>query len=99
VEVRVIHQAHRAIPGAMFGGWGPHLGHLVRRGPAADAPDGEQWFVDDACAPGACDVNRNTRLDYLRLRGNTWERVDSQPLPAGVQQNVGSVLVGDRIIS
>ena len=43
---------HRAIPGAMFGGWGPHLGHLVH----ASRP----LWVDDLCSPnvaGDCDVN------------------------------------------
>lgn len=55
--------------------------------------------MDDACDDGACDVNRDVRLDYLRLEADGWRKVDSLALPAGIQQNVGSVLVGDRVYS
>jgi hypothetical protein len=90
VTTRVITQAHRAVPGKMFGGWGPHLGHLVRR------PGGELWFVDDACdaAPAQgtpCDVDRNGRLDAFRLGPGGWERRAQLTLPAGVQQNTGTI--------
>jgi hypothetical protein len=29
-RTQVITEEHRSVPGAMFGGWGPHLGHMVR---------------------------------------------------------------------
>lgn len=92
VTTHVITTTHRAIPGVMFGGWGPHLGHLVRR------PNGELWFVDDACdAKGAsvCDVNVNRRLDAFRLTATGWEKRASVALPAGVQQNTGTIVTAD----
>jgi hypothetical protein len=73
IVVTPITTSHRAIPGQMFGGWGPHLGHLVR------ASGGELFFVDDACeaqGPTACDVNRNTRLDAWAFdeATRTWKK-------------------------
>jgi hypothetical protein len=93
VTTQVLHAQHRAIPGGMFGGWGPHLGHLVRLG------SGALWFVDDACAPGQCAVLVNQRVDYLRLDAGGWKRIDSQALPSGIQQNTGSIAVGERLSS
>jgi hypothetical protein len=62
ITTSVLSTTHRAIPGVMFGGWGPHLGHLLAR------PNGEVWFADDACDGAApCDVNVNRRLDYFAL--------------------------------
>lgn len=98
VTTRVITRAHRAVPGKMFGGWGPHLGHLVRRA------GGELWFVDDACdaAPAQgtpCDVDRNGRLDAFRLGPAGWERRAQLALPAGVQQNTATITTGDALES
>lgn len=89
VTTRVITTSHRAVPGKMFGGWGPHLGHLVRR------PNGELWFVDDACdAATPCDVNVNGRFDAFRLGPSGWER-RAQIALAGIQQNTGTIVTGD----
>jgi hypothetical protein len=74
----------------MYGGWGPHLGHLVR------ATDDALWFVDDACEPGSCGVGSNTRLDYYRLEDDRWTRVASQALPPYVQQNTGTIFSEGR---
>jgi hypothetical protein len=100
VTTAIITSAHRFVPNAMFGGWGPHLGHVFRRA----NPD-EIWIADDACdqAGGAdsCDVNVNRRLDYFRIDDSpnaTVSKVASAPL-AGIQQNTGSILVGDVIYS
>ncbi len=93
VSVQLLHAQHRAIPGGMFGGWGPHLGHLL----CADS--GALWFVDDACAAGQCPVLINQRVDYLRLEVGEWKRIDSQALPSGIQQNTGSIVVGERVSS
>jgi hypothetical protein len=90
----IIHSEHRAVPGQMFGGWGPHLGHLVRR---ALASGDELWFADDACAPGTCSVDHDERVDYLRLGEDGWELVASLDLPAGIQQNTASVLSGSVV--
>jgi hypothetical protein len=86
----IITSEHRAIPGVMFGGWGPHLGHLVR------VTSGLYW-VDDACAPGSCDVNRDSRLDYWRIDGTTMTHAASVTLPAGIQQNTGTIASADTI--
>jgi hypothetical protein len=91
----LITTAHRFVPGAMFGGWGPHLGHLLRR-----AAPPELWFADDACdTVDTCDVNVDKRIDYLRFdpAANAWTKVSSRPLPATVQQNTASLLAGDTI--
>ena len=88
----VITSEHRAIPGAMFGGWGPHLGHLVR------LTSGLYW-VDDACAVGSCDVNTNARVDYWKIDGVTMTKVASVTLPGGVQQNTGTVASADTLFT
>src|SRR5262249_16907838 len=38
----LIDASHRYQPGAMYGGWGAHLGHLLR------SSGNELWFVDDS---------------------------------------------------
>jgi hypothetical protein len=96
VTTEVISTSHRYIAGAsgMFGGWGPHLGHLVRR------TNGQLWFADDSCddsGPQACTVTNDWRIDYFTLESGTWSRVASQTLPAGIQQNTGSILAGDTL--
>lgn len=47
---------HRFIAGKMFGGWGPHLGHLAR------TSAGEPWFVDDTCSQSPNDALREPSL-------------------------------------
>jgi hypothetical protein len=95
ITTAVITTAHRYVPNAMFGGWGPHLGHVFRRA----NPD-QIWVADDACdqAGGAdsCDVNVDRRVDYFRLDGASFTKVASAPL-TGIQQNTGSMLVGNTI--
>ena len=95
-ESRIVHLAHRAIPNVMFGGWGPHLGHLVQR----RIPSGsETWFIDDACDVGTCDVLRNRRLDYFKLGSTGFQKVTTLDLPAGVQQNTATLVLGDDAYS
>lgn len=88
----VITGTHRAIPGQMFGGWGPHLGHLVRRA------GGELWFVDDACeatGPTACDVNVNRRVDAFSFdEGARTFRKRGAVALSGVQQNTATIARG-----
>ncbi len=86
VTVDLITDQHRFVPGAMFGGWGPHLGHLVRA-------RGELHWVDDLCDPraaGDCDVNVNRRVGVHRRAPTGWEVIATIPL-SGVQQNTGTV--------
>jgi len=83
---------HRFVPGAMFGGWGPHLGHLVRT-------RGELYWVDDLCdqtRAGDCDVNVNRRVGIFRREPTGWTRVATVPL-AGVQQNTGTLAHDGRL--
>jgi hypothetical protein len=96
VTTEVISRSHRYIAGStgMFGGWGPHLGHLVR------LTNGQLWFADDSCddsGPQACTVTNDWRIDYFTLASGTWSRATSQTLPTGIQQNTGSILAGDTI--
>jgi hypothetical protein len=93
-RVSVIASTHRYVPGAMFGGWGPHLGHLVR------LPSGQLFWVDDACTQGVdCSVDVDRRLEYRELVGDTWELRASLPLPAGIQQNTGTIVEGGTLAS
>lgn len=91
-RVLPITDQHRAIPGVMFGGWGPHLGHLVQVGDAS-------YWVDDLCAPtmpGDCDVNINRRVGVFRLAAEGWTKLTTIPL-AGVQQNTAAIADQDRV--
>jgi hypothetical protein len=89
-HTRVITTDHRAIPGQQFGGWGPHLGHLVRLG-------GDLFWVDDACGPGTCDVHVDARVDYFKVAPDHVTRVATVALPGGVQQNTGTVADGTTV--
>ncbi len=90
VGTALISIQHRFIDGAMFGGWGPHLGHLV------ELPSGT-FFVDDVCTqPGdsgllPCDVNDDHTLGYYRRVGGVWELVTTAALPGVVQQNTATI--------
>lgn len=75
----------------MHGGWGHHLRGLMR-----DAQD-NLWFVVDAGES----VLKNQRVRYFR-RGPgepAWSLVAEQAHVDGVQQNAGSVLLGDMILT
>lgn len=94
VTVERITGEHRAIPSVMFGGWGPHLGHLLRVG------DATLW-VDDLCTPttaGDCNVDINRRVGVFRRDPTGWTSLGTMPLP-GVQQNTASVAVGNHVYS
>lgn len=95
VTARVVTDQHRFVPGAMFGGWGPHLGHLVRAG-------GELFFVDDVCSQQAsasdlppCDVNDDHSIGVHRLTGDGWVRVAVMNPPGVVQQNTATIASAD----
>ncbi len=91
VVTEVVSTTHRYVAGAMFGGWGPHLGHLIELGPRT-------LWVDDGCdqAGGAegCDVEVNRRLEYHERTAAGWVRRASLPLPARIQQNTATISVG-----
>ncbi len=92
----VITDRHRYDPGKMFGGWGPHLGHLMRA-QASDVSGSTLWWVDDHCAqapgPGAvCDVNDNHSLGYFELSANGWSERAVIALPGTIQQNTATIV-------
>lgn len=86
----IVSPHHRFIDGAMFGGWGPHLGHRV------SLAEGD-YLVDDVCAqPGdaalaACDVNDDHTLGYYRRDANGWTRIATVSPPGVVQQNTATI--------
>ncbi len=85
---------HRYVPGAMFGGWGPHLGHLVELG--AGETRALHW-IDDHCdqaVAGDCNVNVDRRLAVLRKDGAAWTAVRTVALPGTVQQNTATIADG-----
>ncbi len=91
----VVTDRHRYAPGAMFGGWGSHLGHLVRL-------DNSLFWVDDACTqstPGDCDASFNRRLEYRELVEDAWILRRALVLPAGIQQNTGTIVDGNTLAS
>ncbi|MBW2453042.1 MAG: hypothetical protein JRI68_00950 [Deltaproteobacteria bacterium] len=96
---------HRFIDGQMFGGWGPHLGHLVRAG-ASTGTGTTLWFVDDYCAqpgdPGtACDVLHDHTLGYFELTPAGWQERASVTIAGQVQQNTATIAAasGDMLHS
>lgn len=91
LEVLPITGDHRFVPGAMFGGWGPHLGHLVEL-------DGRLVWIDDACEQDVafdCSVNSNRRLAIFQRDGATWVPARTVTLPEHVQQNTATIADGD----
>jgi hypothetical protein len=92
VVTEPITSAHRFVPGRMFGGWGPHLGHLVRSA-------GALYWVDDLCdqdVPGDCDVNVNRRVGVFRREASGWTRIGTMPL-TGIQQNTAALAHADGL--
>lgn len=73
----------------MMGGWGPHLRGLMR-----DDQD-TLWFVVD----GGESVLKNQRVRYFRRGAGqmVWSQIAEQMHTDGVQQNAGSVLLGEFI--
>lgn len=73
----------------MHGGWGPHLRGLMR-----DA-EGALWFTVDAGES----VYKNQQVRYFRRGAGepAWSLVAEQTHGDGVQQNAGSVLLGNFI--
>jgi hypothetical protein len=98
VTLEVVTEEHRYVPGYMFGGWGPHLGHLVR---AENAQGGTDLFwSDDLCSqstPGDCDVYVNRRVGVFRRDPKGWTQVDTVNLPSGIQQNTATLASGSTL--
>jgi len=86
--LETITSTHRHSPD-VYGGWGPHLGHLLR------SANGELWYVDDT----GSDVNVNAGLAYYKRTGTTWASAGSSAFPGTVQQNTGSLMSGNTIFS
>ena len=91
----LITEHHRFIPGAMFGGWGPHLGHLVRASESL-------FFVDDVCSQVAsssvyppCDVNDDHTLAVFEWTNGAWQTVGVMNPPGVVQQNTATIASAD----
>jgi hypothetical protein len=102
-EILPITDQHRFIAGKMFGGWGPHLGHLVRAN-ASQGTGRAFWFVDDVCsqtagAADACDVNHDLAIGYFEETAAGWQLRTTVPLPGTVQQNTATIVspAGDVI--
>jgi len=82
----------------MFGGWGPHLGHLVRAGANGD---GALYLVDDVCAQAAggalapCDVGSDHTLGVYRRDADGWMLVATSPIAGAVQQNTATIVSAD----
>jgi hypothetical protein len=95
-EILPITDQHRFIAGKMFGGWGPHLGHLVRAN-ASQGAGRSLWFVDDVCsqmagAADACDVNHDLAIGYFEETTTGWQLSATVPLPGTVQQNTATIV-------
>jgi hypothetical protein len=78
---------HRYEYGAMGPHWGHHLGHMVR------TADGQLWYVDDT----GNDVYHNPAAFIHRFNGDGWDHFATAQNPNTIQQNVGSIAVGDTI--
>lgn len=82
-----ISSIHRYSTGTMSGGWGAHLGHLLR------SSTNVLWFVDD----GGNDPHINTGLTYFRFVNGIWTGTAVATFPGIVQQNTGSLMSGPMI--
>jgi len=85
----IIITEHRYDPVAMFGGWGQHLGHLVK------TSDDELWFIDDT----ENNVSINPAIVYYKFENNEWVYIKESPTIGNVQQNLGSISVDNMIYS
>ena len=88
LTIKTITNTHRYDPGKMFGGWGSHLGHLLR------APDGSLWFADDT----GNDVNINPAIAYYHFVDDQWSPAGILATIGTVQQNMGSVIDSNSTI-
>jgi hypothetical protein len=90
LELRPITRDHRFVPDAMFGGWGPHLGHLVEIA-------SELVWIDDLCDQEVrfdCSVNTNRRLGLFQRDGAAWVHARTVTLREHVQQNTATITDG-----
>jgi hypothetical protein len=79
-------------PEQMFGGWGPHLGHLLK----TTGTPGDVWFADDT----GSDVLTNPGIDYYKLVGGTWQFKGTNLFgnSGNVQQNSASIMTNGNMI-
>lgn len=85
--ISTVTNTHRYSP-QIYGGWGHHLGHLLRN------LNGDLFYVDDT----GSDVNINAGLDYFKQSNGSWQKVASKSFVGGtVQQNTGSIINGNII--
>lgn len=80
---------HRYQTGAVSGGWGAHLGHLLR------SNLNQLWYVDDS----GNDSHVNAGLVYYRFVNGIWTGTAVASFPGTVQQNTGSLISGSMIFS
>lgn len=71
----------------MSGGWGAHLGHLLR------SSSNQLWYVDDS----GNDAKVNAGLVYYRFVNNVWTGTAVASFPGVVQQNTGSIISNQMI--
>ena len=98
VTTELITSEHRFVPDAMFGGWGPHLGHLVRV--ERESAGSDLYWSDDLCSQevtGDCDVAVNRRVGIMRRDVGAWTTVATVVLPTGVQQNTATLATGETL--
>ncbi len=81
--------AHRFQQGVAYGGWGPHLGKLLR------STTNELYLADDT----GNDVTRNAGLAYYKQVNGQWVQIGSNAFLGTVQQNTGSVMKGTVIFT
>lgn len=94
----LITREHRFVPGAMVGGWGPHLGHLVQAERASGGTD--LYWSDDLCSQEVasdCDATVNRRVGILRRDAGVWTSIATVSLPPGVQQNTATLATGTTL--
>ncbi len=100
VQIEVVTDEHRTVPNVMFGGWGPHLGHLMRVA-QSDGTSALYW-VDDVCSQTQapiCADNHDFAVGVFRRDGAQWTDLGETALPGTVQQNTGSLALGSVLHS
>ena len=89
IATRLLTTTHRFEQNVAFGGWGPHLGHLLR------ASNNTLWFADDTGNSASTDAG----ISYYTRTVTGWQSAGFNDFVGNIQQNTGSLMLNDYIYS
>ncbi len=98
-RVTLITSQHSNNPYRDYGGWAPHLGHLIEM-------RGQLWFIDGDGYNSASNYGPDWGVSYYKLASQQWQRLDRQgstnpalpePIHAHVGQRAGTIVGMDDV--